>query len=208
MRPFDLTQAEIRHSEKAYPGTMLVYTAAKTYGLDAATAKDVAQFIRVSSTEGQQPGRGNGRLAAGYVPIKDAGVTKPLYQQAQQVAAAVAAQKAPKTPGHHNPGGNTNGNPGGSHSGNPGITPPGAGNAPGTLPGNAPPGTAPSTAPSSSTTSPSAGTPPVTKAQVVNTADVSSKTAGALLIGLFVVAALAGLGVLAGRAVLWRRGLR
>jgi hypothetical protein len=51
-------------------------------------------------------------------------------------------------------------------------------------------------------------TPPVTKAQVVNTADVSSKTAGALLIGLFVVAALAGLGVLAGRAVLWRRGLR
>ena len=77
---------------------MVVYTAAKTYGLPAATAADVAQFIRVSSTEGQVPGRGNGQLAAGYVPIASSGVTKGLYDQAQQVAAAVAAQKAPPAP--------------------------------------------------------------------------------------------------------------
>jgi hypothetical protein len=213
LHPFDLSQAALRNSKKAYPGTMVVYTAAKTYGLPAATAADVAQFIRVSTSEGQKPGRGNGQLAAGYVPITKSGVTKPYYEQAQEVADAVAAQKAPQPPGHHNPGGNTNGNPGGNTNGNPngnpGITPPGTtGNTPGALPGSAPPGTAPSTAPSSSTTSPSADTPPVTKAQVVNTADVSSKTAGALLIGLIVVAALASLGVLAGRAVLWRKGLR
>ena len=69
LRPFDLTQDEIRRSRTAYPGSMLVYTAAKTYGLPTATAQDVAQFIRVSSTEGQKPGRGNGQLAAGYVPL-------------------------------------------------------------------------------------------------------------------------------------------
>ena len=40
---------------------------------------DVAQFIRVSSTEGQVPGRGNGQLAAGYLPITRSGVTKGLY---------------------------------------------------------------------------------------------------------------------------------
>ena len=93
-KPFDLEQSKLRTSAKAYPGTMLVYTAAKTHGLDQATAQDVAQFIRVSTTEGQQPGRGNGRLAAGYLPITNAGVTKPLYQQAQQVADAIEAQKA------------------------------------------------------------------------------------------------------------------
>src|SRR4029079_16274183 len=98
LRPFDLTQAKIRTSKKAYPGSMLVYTAAKTFGLPAATADDVAQFIRVSTSEGQVPGRGNGQLAAGYVPIKDSGVTRGLHRQAQQVAAAVAAQKQPPNP--------------------------------------------------------------------------------------------------------------
>src|SRR4029078_2456031 len=104
LRPFDLTQDEIRRSRTAYPGSMLVYTAAKTYGLPTATAQDVAQFIRVSSTEGQKPGRGNVQLAAGYVPLASSGVTAGLYQQAQQVADAVAAQKAPPTqPAHDSP---------------------------------------------------------------------------------------------------------
>ncbi|MBO0846997.1 MAG: hypothetical protein J2P22_16450, partial [Nocardioides sp.] len=129
MRPFDLTQAEIRRSKKAYPGSMLVYTAAKTYGLSPSTAQHVAQFIRVSSTEGQMPGRGNGRLAAGYVPIRNAGVTRALYLQAQQVARAVAAQKAPPTSGQ-NPPGSPPGSP-------PGQSPP----------GQAPPGQTPSSAP-------------------------------------------------------------
>ena len=52
LRPFTLDQAEVRRSARAYPGAMLVYTAAKTYGLDHATAQDVAQFIRVSTHRG------------------------------------------------------------------------------------------------------------------------------------------------------------
>ena len=54
--PF-LVQGDVANARTAYPGTMLVYTAAKTANLteDAAT---VAEFIRISTTEGQQPGPG------------------------------------------------------------------------------------------------------------------------------------------------------
>ena len=139
----------MRRSPKAYPGSMLVYTAAKTYGLHAATAQDVAQFIRVSSTEGQHPGRGNGQLAAGYVPITSSGVTKPLYHQAQQVAAAVAAQQA--RAGVHQPLHEPDvrdaleGAPP-SVSGPPSLGgPPLLGGPPGALPDSAPPASSPST---------------------------------------------------------------
>ncbi|MCW2780462.1 MAG: hypothetical protein JWR35_911 [Marmoricola sp.] len=103
--PYTISQASIRKSSKAYPGTMVVYTAAKTHGLNAADAKKVAQFISVSSTEGQQAGRGNGQLPAGYLPIKDSGVTKPLFATAAKVGNAIrtqsgkpAATTPPKTP--------------------------------------------------------------------------------------------------------------
>ena len=99
LRPFDLTQAEIRRSADGIPGLdARVHRGEDATASPAATAQDVAQFIRVSSTEGQQPGRGNGQLAAGYVPITSSGVTRGLYLQAQEVADAVAAQKAPPTP--------------------------------------------------------------------------------------------------------------
>ncbi|MFL6155186.1 MAG: hypothetical protein ACJ72D_03780 [Marmoricola sp.] len=90
---FTISQAAVRKSARAYPGTMVVYTAAKTSGLPKAQAADVAQFIRVSSSEGQRAGRGNGQLPDGYLPIRNAGATKPLYATAQRVASLIAAQK-------------------------------------------------------------------------------------------------------------------
>ena len=194
LRPFDLTQAEIRRSGAAYPGSMLVYTAAKTYGLPAATAQDVAQFIRVSSTEGQQPGRGNGQLAAGYVPLASSGVTRGLYLQAQEVADAVAAQKAPPTPPV-------------SHSPTPPASPPAGpaqGGPPVVLPGAAPPGSTPATEPAAA---PDDGTTTVADGALVKTAAVSGGGAG-LLILLILGCVVAGVGAIVGRTVLSSRGLR
>ncbi|HVW80622.1 MAG TPA: hypothetical protein VHB69_06770 [Mycobacteriales bacterium] len=98
LKPFDISQQAIRKSASAYPGTMVVYTAAKLSGLPAATAADVAQFIKISSTEGQVPGRGNGQLPDGYLPIEKSGVTARLFAQAQAVAKAVAQQKSSAVP--------------------------------------------------------------------------------------------------------------
>jgi hypothetical protein len=191
LRPFDLTQASIRTSKKAYPGSMVVYTAAKTYGLATSTAADVAQFIRVSTTEGQQPGRGNGQLAAGYVPIAKTGVTKRLYGQAQQVADAIAKQKAP--PSQPPTGGGT---PPPSH--------PSGSQPPPTTPSDAPTGGPPSSQPPA----PSGSTSPIASGPIVTTAAVTSRTGGGLMLALIGVGALASLGVLAGRIALWRKGVR
>ena len=90
--PFVLDQADVRRSGKAYPGTMVVYTAARTGNLPQESADKVAQFIRISTTEGQRPGSGNGQLPGGFLPITRTGVTAPLFASAQQVAAAVQAQ--------------------------------------------------------------------------------------------------------------------
>lgn len=92
MEPFVLDQADVRKSGKAYPGTMVVYTAAKTSNLLEEDAAKVAQFIRLSTTEGQKAGSGNGELPAGFVPIDDKGPTAKLYASAQKVAAAVEKQ--------------------------------------------------------------------------------------------------------------------
>jgi hypothetical protein len=91
-RPFVLDQADVRRAGKAYPGTMIVYTAAKLRDLDKGDARKVALFIRTSTTEGQKAGAGNGELPAGYLPIKRTGSTRKLYDVAQDVADAVEAQ--------------------------------------------------------------------------------------------------------------------
>ena len=92
MDPFVLDQKDVRASTKAYPGTMVVYTAAKTTNLLAEDAAKVAQFIRLSTTEGQKVGSGNGELPAGFVPIRTSGATAKLYASAQKVATAVEKQ--------------------------------------------------------------------------------------------------------------------
>ncbi|UDY22999.1 hypothetical protein [Nocardioides sp. Kera G14] len=98
-KPFEFRQAAVRKSTSAYPGTMVVYTAAKGRGLDAASAGHVAQFIQVSTSEGQQQGRGNGELPSGYVPILNSGATKKLYTAARTAAKAILKQKG--VPGDH-----------------------------------------------------------------------------------------------------------
>ena len=75
LHPFDLTQTPIRKSKNAYPGAMVVYTAAKTYGLAPRTAQDGRAVHPRLLDRGPAPGRGNGQLAAGYLPITKSGVT-------------------------------------------------------------------------------------------------------------------------------------
>ncbi|MEO6511611.1 MAG: hypothetical protein ABIO16_11515, partial [Nocardioides sp.] len=90
--PFTLDMKDVVRAQ-AYPGTMVVYTAARTANLPAEDAAKVAEFVRVSTTEGQKVGYGNGQLPLGYLPIARTGVTAPLWQQAQVVATAIGAQK-------------------------------------------------------------------------------------------------------------------
>jgi hypothetical protein len=95
-QPFEIPGDALTKSPTAYPGTMIVYTAARLSGMKKADARKVSQFITISSTEGQRAGRGNGQLPEGYLPIVGSGPTKPLLASARLVAKAVLAQKAPK----------------------------------------------------------------------------------------------------------------
>lgn len=104
-QPFLVDQAAL--ADTAYPGTMVVHAAAPLSGLSATDAGHVSQFIHVATTEGQVPGRGNGELPAGFVPIQSTGATAPLYSSAQAVATAVAEQKGAMTPPPSGGGGST-----------------------------------------------------------------------------------------------------
>lgn len=158
-QPFVLDQADVRRSGSAYPGTMVVYTAARLRNLDQDDADKVAQFIRISTTEGQRVGSGNGQLPEGFLPITKTGVTAKLYASAQEVATAVEAQREPSS----KPTDDSTG--GGTDSG--GIT----------TPGDAPDADEPSPA-----ASPSAvPTTPATAAPMPPTQAVSSGIAGGLL---------------------------
>lgn len=120
-RPFVLDQADVRRSDRAYPGTMVVYTAARLQNLAKADAAKVAQFIRIATTEGQRPGSGNGQLPEGYLPIQRTGVTAKLFNAAQDTADAIAAQTEPEPP--KSPGGGDGG--GGVDTSGGGTQPPG-----------------------------------------------------------------------------------
>jgi len=96
--PFVLDQAKVKRSARAYPGTMVVYTAARTRNLEKADAAKVAQFIRVSTTEGQKQGSGNGQLPGGFLPIRKTGVTGRLYAAAARAADVIEAQRVPAPP--------------------------------------------------------------------------------------------------------------
>jgi len=147
--PFTWTQQQVRAAGNAYPGTLVVYTAALLEGLDRATADDVSMFMTVSSSEGQRLGPGNGQLPEGFVPITPAGATGRLHVAAVAAAAAVKAQRPATAPvtgppsGASAPGSSTP--PGGGASGLPG---PAAGAGRSVLPATAPaPGSAPPAAP-------------------------------------------------------------
>jgi hypothetical protein len=93
--PFEMDMAKLRKAGNAYPGTMVVYTAARLQNLAPEDATKVAQFIRIATTEGQRAGSGNGELPGGFVPIRDSGATRALYARAQSVARAIEKQKVP-----------------------------------------------------------------------------------------------------------------
>ncbi|WP_300645100.1 hypothetical protein [Nocardioides sp.] len=119
-QPFVLDQQDVRRSGKAYPGTMVVYTAARMKNLPKADAATVAQFIRIATTEGQRQGPGNGQLPGGFLPLRSAGPTAPLLAAARQTADAVATQTPPasstppeETEGPDTTGGGTPGGAGG-----------------------------------------------------------------------------------------------
>ncbi|ABL80441.1 MULTISPECIES: hypothetical protein [unclassified Nocardioides] len=97
-RPFVLDQGDVHRSGQAYPGTMVVYTAARLRNLPEQDATKVAQFIRVATTEGQRAGSGNGQLPGGYLPIQKSGVTAKLFDAAQETADAIEAQRTKPSP--------------------------------------------------------------------------------------------------------------
>jgi hypothetical protein len=181
---FTLDQKRVRKSSTAYPGTLIVSTAAKLSGLDRAAAKRVADFVDISSSEGQKLGRGNGQLPAGYLPITKKGVTAKLYAADRRVSAAIRAQKAPKAAAPAKAAG----------AAAPAVAP-AAG--PGTAPLTAAAPTLPATTPVSA---------PMTTTAITRTAGSSSSTAG-LLLPLLLFLGLAG-GVVTTLSRLALRGRR
>lgn len=90
--PFTLEMKDVVKAGNAYPGTMIVYTAAKTNGLAKADAAKVSDFIEIATTEGQRSGFGNGELPPGFLALKKTGATAALFKQAQSVAKTIADQ--------------------------------------------------------------------------------------------------------------------
>ena len=98
--PFTLDMKDVVKAGSAYPGTMIVYTAALTRGLPKADATKVASFITTATSEGQRPGYGNGELPPGFLALRNSGPTAPLLKQARAVAKTIADQsgKSPQGP--------------------------------------------------------------------------------------------------------------
>jgi hypothetical protein len=202
LKPFSLDEETLRKSAAAYPGTMVVYTAAKTTGLAKASAQHVAQFIQVSSTEGQVQGRGNGQLPSGYLPITKSGATAGLYTAAQAARKAILAQKAPATPPVSPPSSPSSSPSTPSPSSAPAAPPPsGAPSAPPSAPAPS------SVGPSASSPSPSSTTP-TTEVPLAKTAAVTSNWGGSLLPVLFAIGLIAIVATLIMRIVLLMKGAR
>jgi hypothetical protein len=204
LKPFVFDEARIRASSDAYPGTSVVYTAAKTTGLDDADVGHVTQFIDVSTTEGQEPGRGNGQLPDGYVPIEPTGPTAKLYRAAQAASKAIAAQdgmkEIPVDDGSSEGPGDGSGTGGGAGDGDGGTD--GTAIPPGDVPTDTPVDTPSDTDPSGEPST------PATEAPTVPTAAVSSQVGGGLLPVLFVVGVASAAATAGVRLVLRVKGLR
>ncbi|GGD07769.1 hypothetical protein [Nocardioides daphniae] len=187
--PFAMDMATLVKARQAYPGTLVVYTAARLRGVGKADAAKVAQFIRVSTSEGQRAGRGNGDLPSGFVPILAQGTTARLHAQAQRVARLVEAQGgAPKSSQAPAP---TTGGPGSAPTGSSGV-----------------PDQALPEVPLAQADTPKADAPGEQVVTMPPTARVSSGVASRLLPLLLVGALLAGLVGAGSRLLLTVRGQR
>ena len=196
LRPFDLTQDEIRRSADGVPGLHArLHGGEDLRACPTATAQDVAQFIRVSSTEGQKPGRGNGQLAAGYVPLANSGVTRGSTSRRSRSRTRWPPRRRRRPSPRM-----TRRSRRRAHRASPshGV------HHRAVLPGDAPPGSTPATEPAAA---PDDGTTTVADGALVKTAAVSGGGAG-LLVLLIVGCVVAGVGAIVGRTVLSSRGLR
>ncbi|HEX3908793.1 MAG TPA: hypothetical protein VHW92_12795 [Mycobacteriales bacterium] len=189
---------------KAYPGTMIVYTAVPTKGLPKGVAADYAKLLRYAATDGQVRGFGNGQLPPGYLPMTKAAGLGQLASYTTRAAAAVQAQHGalPSLVGS-NSGGQTGTGPGtGSGTGS------SAGGGDGTGGGGdtatPPAGSDKTGKPGKGTTPQVAGSSPATSPGT--TAAASSSVAGTALPALLGLALLSGLlAPLIVRLRYWRR---
>lgn len=191
--PFTLEMKDVVKARTAYPGTMIVYTAALTHGLAKADAAKVSDFIDIATTEGQRPGFGNGELPPGFLALKKNGATAALFKQARSVAESIADQSGTVDDGSGDGSGDGTGD--GTGGGDESGTPTGPGSVTNVEPPE--PQAVPTTSPEG-TGKPAKGKPARTpKAEPVtmpDTAPVSSALAGQLipvLLGIAVLGALA-----------------
>ena len=181
--PYDKVHSSTKLSG-AYPGTMLVYTAVPTEGLDKQTAKDMSEFVQFVAGAGQKPGREVGELPPGFVPMTEQNGLGNLVKYSRAAAVAIDQQKGfvpkpsdPKTPSSNNGGGNNNGN---------GTPPSGGGSYP---PGSSDPGT--TTPPGGDGKTPQAVTPKVEPTGF--TAAITQGLGAAAIPAIGLIAIVAGL---------------
>lgn len=82
----------------AYPGTMVVYAAVPTTGLDKTVAANLAQLLRFAASDGQEPGLGQGQLPDGYLPMTAANGLAAMVAYTGYAADAVQAQQGDDPP--------------------------------------------------------------------------------------------------------------
>ena len=76
----------------AYPGSMVVYAAAPTSGLNSTIAGELATYLRYVSTTGQNSGLGLGQLPPGYLPLTASNGLGQLAAYTQAAATDIEAQ--------------------------------------------------------------------------------------------------------------------
>lgn len=90
--PIPYETLRTKRGASAYPGTMVVYAAVPTSGLDHATARDLGELLEFAATDGQRAGLGQGQLPPGYLPMTGANGLGAMVLFTRRAADAVAAQ--------------------------------------------------------------------------------------------------------------------
>jgi hypothetical protein len=108
----------------AYPGTMVVYAAVPTTGLDSLVAAQLGKLLRFAAGPGQQQGFDPGQVPPGFLPMTVANGLGGLAAYTVEAAAAVEAQKGATQHAPPPPDGGLGSGPGGGAGG--GVPNPGA----------------------------------------------------------------------------------
>jgi hypothetical protein len=96
--PIPYAKLRTRPGKDAYPGTMVVYAAVPTTGLDHATATDLGEFLEFAATTGQVTGLEEGRLPPGYLPMTAGNGLGAMVVYTRRAADLVAAQNGDAGP--------------------------------------------------------------------------------------------------------------